>query len=203
MNTDRMNFEKAAIELHLFGASLERKVDSFRQIDEYTHEGLQACWLFWQKASAETQKLRDHIINREGQQEKWRNEALSKLPESLQAIKKAVEINDSDTLSSLSKDDDVIWVASGSWTGSAAVTLGHLRNIAAAYEPIVKYGGLVEYVDSKPSGMQIVTFGDTVSNQYGSFHSPLGRGFTAEELIQVENGTYINPPQQDEKGGAA
>ncbi|WP_264045611.1 hypothetical protein [Methylobacterium flocculans] len=49
----------------------------------------------------------------------------------LEAIAKAIKINDTDTLSRISPDRLVIWTASGSWTGSASVTLGHLRAIAA------------------------------------------------------------------------
>lgn len=57
---------------------------------------------------------------------------LSALLESLRPILDAVEINDGDTLSSLSQDREVIWTATGCWGGGAQITLGDLRRIAAA-----------------------------------------------------------------------
>lgn len=46
-------------------------------------------------------------------------------------IAAAIQINDSDTMGKHRGDDTVIWTASGSWSGSADVTLGDLRAIAA------------------------------------------------------------------------
>ncbi len=45
-------------------------------------------------------------------------------------IKKAVYVNDTDTLASLTPDSEKIWSTAGSWTGGASVTLGDLRAIA-------------------------------------------------------------------------
>ena len=49
--------------------------------------------------------------------------------DAFKAIKKAVEINDGDTLSMQTPDTQVIWSASGSWSGGASVTLGDLRKL--------------------------------------------------------------------------
>lgn len=52
----------------------------------------------------------------------------------LKNIAEAVSINDTDTLSRISSDDTVLWTASGSWTGSAGVTLGDLRTLATLWD---------------------------------------------------------------------
>lgn len=54
----------------------------------------------------------------------------------IENIKRAVDVNDSDTLSMLSEDGQVLWTASGCWTGSRNVTLGDLRAIAAIAPPV-------------------------------------------------------------------
>lgn len=56
----------------------------------------------------------------------------------IENIKRAVDVNDSDTLSRLSGDGQVLWTASGSWSGSENVTLGDLRAIAtiASVQPM-------------------------------------------------------------------
>lgn len=56
--------------------------------------------------------------------------------EAIENIKLAVDVNDSDTLASLSGDGQVLWTASGSWTGYKNVTLGDLRAIAAIAPPV-------------------------------------------------------------------
>lgn len=57
----------------------------------------------------------------------------------IENIKCAVDVNDSDTLSMLSGDSQVLWTASGSWTGSRNVTLGDLRAIAAIAPPVAAW----------------------------------------------------------------
>lgn len=54
----------------------------------------------------------------------------------IENIKRAVDVNDGDTLSSLREDGQVLWTASGSWSGSENVTLGDLRAIAAIAPPV-------------------------------------------------------------------
>jgi hypothetical protein len=51
----------------------------------------------------------------------------------LEPLIRAVETHDGDTLSSHERDSEVIWVASGSWSPTVSLTLGHLRAIAKAY----------------------------------------------------------------------
>lgn len=48
----------------------------------------------------------------------------------VERIREAVSVNDGDTLSSIAKDTDVIWTASGSWSPDAVVTMGDLRAIS-------------------------------------------------------------------------
>ena len=52
------------------------------------------------------------------------------LKHALQPILDYVRVNDSDTLSRLRKDDELIATASGSWSGQTHITLGDLRRIA-------------------------------------------------------------------------
>lgn len=54
------------------------------------------------------------------------------LMQSLRPLLTVMEINDTDTLSAKRHDEKVIWTASGSWTGTAKLTLGDLRRICAA-----------------------------------------------------------------------
>lgn len=52
--------------------------------------------------------------------------------EAFEPFRIALEKNETDTLGRQSKDDQVLSVFSGSWTGSAKVTLGDLRKLAKA-----------------------------------------------------------------------
>lgn len=54
-----------------------------------------------------------------------------RLREALQPILKFVGVNDTDTLSRLRRNSEVLATASGSWTGTTELTLGHLRAINA------------------------------------------------------------------------
>ena len=65
-------------------------------------------------------------------------DALAALPDAIKAVRSAVDVNDGDTLASMSRDDSIILVASGSWNGCTAVTLGHLRTIARAHNPLLE-----------------------------------------------------------------
>lgn len=85
-------------------------------------------------AAATAQSVRMlQYIERSDQRTK---DALAALPDAVKAVRAAVEVNDGDTLASMSSNDSIIWVASGSWSGSTAVTLGHLRTIAFASDPL-------------------------------------------------------------------
>lgn len=50
----------------------------------------------------------------------------------LKPIINAVDVNDGDTLSSLTPDYAVIWQATGSWSSPVNITLGDLRKISEA-----------------------------------------------------------------------
>ncbi len=60
------------------------------------------------------------------------NEDLEKLLAACEPFFDACHRNDTDTLGRLSKDDQVLFVGSGSWTGSRAVTVGDLRKLHRA-----------------------------------------------------------------------
>jgi len=53
----------------------------------------------------------------------------------IKPILEAVQVNDSDTLSSLSEDTKVLWTACGSWSGPASIILGDLRKIYKEVNP--------------------------------------------------------------------
>jgi uncharacterized protein YigA (DUF484 family) len=52
--------------------------------------------------------------------------------EAFEPFRVALETNETDTLGRLSRADKVLFTLSGSWTGSADVTLGDLRKLANA-----------------------------------------------------------------------
>ena len=76
-----------------------------------------------------------------------RNKVISASP-NIQAVAKAFEpfskaltANDTDTLGSLTSDDQVIFGLAGSWTNKQLVTLGNLRQLAKAIAALQKDAG--------------------------------------------------------------
>lgn len=65
----------------------------------------------------------------------------------IENIKRAIDVNDSDTLARLSEDGEILWTASGCWTGSRNVTLGDLRAIAAIAPPVAAVSVDKEKID--------------------------------------------------------
>ena len=57
---------------------------------------------------------------------------MEELLKALQPIIRGIETNDGDTLSRLRPDSEIIWTATASWSPSAPITLGDLREIADA-----------------------------------------------------------------------
>lgn len=57
-------------------------------------------------------------------------EKIEAMREALQPIAKFIKINDGDTLARKTPDSAVVVAASGSWTGSTAITMGDLRKLA-------------------------------------------------------------------------
>jgi hypothetical protein len=56
----------------------------------------------------------------------------SAVREAFEPFRIALWKNETDTIGSLSKDDELLFVLGGSWTGSSKVTLGDLRRLSKA-----------------------------------------------------------------------
>ena len=65
------------------------------------------------------------------------NTEIDELLKLLNPIVDAVEVNDSDSLSRLSLDSNIIWTATGSWSSPVNVTLGDLRKISDSVKRLV------------------------------------------------------------------
>jgi hypothetical protein len=70
------------------------------------------------------------------------NEDLAKLLKAVEPFIDALHKNDTDTLGRLSKDSEVLFVGSGSWTGSRTVTVGDLRELNRVVAEICKWRAL-------------------------------------------------------------
>ena len=63
---------------------------------------------------------------------KYTDTEIKTLLQSLEPIIKAIDINDSDTLSLCVNDEKIIFRAESSWSGNAVITIGDLRRIKKA-----------------------------------------------------------------------